>query len=93
MYKLYIFYIIVFSLCSTLCFLWCVVHTHNVMQVLMNVSVFALYFIHVCFHSRSPYFIKQLPTPTTDDIEARVCLYDPSAYGNIAVELVELYVQ
>ena len=46
-----------------------------------------------CSQHNPPYFIKQLPTPTTDDIEARVCLFNPSIYGNIAVELVELYVQ
>ena len=46
-----------------------------------------------CSQHNPPYFIKQLPTPTTDDIEARMCLYWISIYGNIAVELVELYVQ
>ena len=45
-----------------------------------------------CSHRNPPYFIKQLPTPTSDDIEARICLYE---YQNvdIAVALVELYVQ
>ena len=46
-----------------------------------------------CSQHNPPYFIKQLPTPTTDDIEARVCLLQPLSIGNIAVELVELYVQ
>ena len=46
-----------------------------------------------CSQHNPPYFIKQLPTPTTDYIEARVCLYYISSQGNIAVELVELYVQ
>ena len=46
-----------------------------------------------CSQHNPPYFIKQLPTPTTDDIEARVCLYRSSSSANIAVELVELYVQ
>ena len=46
-----------------------------------------------CSQHNPPYFIKQLPTSTTDDIEARVCLHTISIYGNIAVELVELYVQ
>ena len=40
-----------------------------------------------------PYFVKQLPTSTTDDIEARICLDELSSNENIAVELVELYVQ
>ena len=46
-----------------------------------------------CSQNNPPYFTKHLPTPTTDDIEARICLYDPLRYGNLAVELVELYVQ
>ena len=46
-----------------------------------------------CSQHNPPYFTKQLPTPTTDDIEARICLYDPLSQANIAVELVELYVQ
>ena len=46
-----------------------------------------------CSQHNPPYFIKQLPTPTTDDIEARVCLFYDYTNGNIAVELVELYVQ
>ena len=40
-----------------------------------------------------PYFIKQLPTPTTDDIEARICLNEVSSNEDVAIELVELYVQ
>ena len=46
-----------------------------------------------CSQHNPPYFTKQLPTPTTDDIEARICLYDKLQYANVAVELVELYVQ
>ena len=46
-----------------------------------------------CSQHNPPYFIKQLPTPTTDDTEARMCLHNSATYGNIAVELVELYVQ
>ena len=46
-----------------------------------------------CSQHNPPYFIKQLPTPTTDDIEARVCLHWASTSADIAVELVELYVQ
>ena len=40
-----------------------------------------------------PYFIKQLPASTKDDIEARICLVDSQTYANIAVQLVELYVK
>ena len=46
-----------------------------------------------CSQHNPPYFIKQLPTPTTEDIEARVCLYHTSTHADIAMELVELYVQ
>ena len=46
-----------------------------------------------CSLHNPPYFVKQLPTSTTDDIEARICVDDPISGTNIAVELVELYVQ
>ena len=46
-----------------------------------------------CSLHNPPYFVKQLPTPTTDVIEARICLFYPFWYSNVAVELVELYVQ
>ena len=46
-----------------------------------------------CSQHNPPYFTKQMPTQTTDDIEARICLYGALQYANIAVELVELYVQ
>ena len=43
-----------------------------------------------CYTFNSPpYFVKHLPTPTSDDIEARICV----SGGNIAVEEVELYVR
>ena len=45
-----------------------------------------------CSQHNPPYFTKQLPTPTTDDIEARICLHWLFQYANLAVELVELYV-
>ena len=47
-----------------------------------------------CSQHNPPYFVKQLPTSTTEDIEARICslqhLLDPD---NIAIGLIELYVQ
>ena len=46
-----------------------------------------------CSLHNPPYFVKQLPTSTTDDIEARICVHDQKVHANIAVELVELYVQ
>ena len=46
-----------------------------------------------CSQHNLPYFVKQLPTSTTDDIEARICLHESLLNANIGVELVELYVQ
>ena len=46
-----------------------------------------------CSRHNLPYFTKQLQTPTTDDIEARICLRYSLQLSNVAVELVELYVQ
>ena len=46
-----------------------------------------------CSRYNPPYFVKQLPNSTTNDIEARICLDEPLSNENIAVELVELYIQ
>ena len=46
-----------------------------------------------CSLHNPPYFVKQLPTPTADGIEARICLTNLKQHANTAVELVELYVQ
>ena len=44
-----------------------------------------------CSFNNPPYFTKQLSSPTTDDIEARICRYDSG--DNSPIELVELYVK
>ena len=46
-----------------------------------------------CSQHNPPYFTKQLPNSTTDDIEARICNNYDFPSGNLAIELVELYVQ
>ena len=46
-----------------------------------------------CSRHNPPYFIKQLSNSTTDDIEARICLDELKSNEDIAVKLVELYVQ
>ena len=49
-----------------------------------------------CSLHNPPYFTKPLNQTTTDDLELRMCLYNPlyqPTYDNIAVELVELYVK
>ena len=43
-----------------------------------------------CSFNTPPYFVKQLPTSTTDSIEARLCLMDGE---DSPVEFIELYVQ
>ena len=40
-----------------------------------------------------PTFVKELSATTTDDLEARICLSDTLTNDNIAIELVELYIQ
>ena len=47
-----------------------------------------------CEINRPPYFIRNLGEKTYSDIEAKICLYRESILeGNLAVEVVELYVQ
>ena len=46
-----------------------------------------------CSRRNPPYFTKTLNTPTTDDIELRMCHYFQLQYENIAIELVEVYVK
>ena len=45
-----------------------------------------------CSFNTPPYFVKQLPTPTTDNIEARLCRWEGS-YDDSPIELIELHVQ
>ena len=44
-----------------------------------------------CSFNSPPYFTKQLPSPTTDDIEARLCWYGSG--DESPIEFIELYVQ
>ena len=46
-----------------------------------------------CSFNNPPWFSKQLPSPTTDDIEMRLCVDQPNADEDITVEKVELFVQ
>ena len=39
-----------------------------------------------------PYFYKTLLTPTTNDIQLRVCFVDADTVSDIAIEMIELYV-
>ena len=48
----------------------------------------------VCCHlNHPPWFTKNLTSPTTDRIELRLCLNNGASSSNIALELLELYVQ
>ena len=44
-----------------------------------------------CSFNHPPWFVKHLPSPTTDDIEMRLCR--PSTDGSTPIEIVELYIQ
>ena len=44
-----------------------------------------------CQFNSPPWFCKELPQPTTDDVEVRVCRYDN--YRGTPFDLIELYVQ
>ena len=46
-----------------------------------------------CQFNNPPWFTKNLTSPTTDSIELRLCLTDASQYSDVALELLELYVQ
>ena len=46
-----------------------------------------------CQLNNPPWFTKNLTTPTTDGIELRLCLHSTGYYSNIALELLELYIQ
>ncbi len=43
-----------------------------------------------CSFNRLPWFIKQLPSPTNENIEMRVC--KPDTNGSTPLEIIELYV-
>ena len=46
-----------------------------------------------CSFNNPPWFYKQLPQPTTDDLEMRVCRDEDISNEDIALESVEIYVQ
>ena len=50
--------------------------------------------LNSCYElNNPPWFNKTLPAPTTDDIELRICANNDVSGTNIAVELVEIYIQ
>jgi hypothetical protein len=46
-----------------------------------------------CSFNNPPWFYKQLPQPTTDDIEMRVCRDSETSDEDVAIESVEIYMQ
>ena len=46
-----------------------------------------------CSFNSPPWFYKQLPQPTMDDIEVRVCRDEVRSDEDIAIEIIDLYVQ
>ena len=46
-----------------------------------------------CGFNNPPWFCKELPQSTTDDIEMRLCLNEHPDYGNVLIELVDIFVQ
>ena len=46
-----------------------------------------------CSFNSPPWFCKELPQPTTDDIEVRVCTDQTTNDEDITIEAIELYVQ
>ena len=52
-----------------------------------------LYNSTCCTLNGPPYFVKTLSAPTTESIEARICLYDTNRWDDLAVEFLELYVK
>ena len=46
-----------------------------------------------CSFNNPPWFCKQLPQSTTDDIEMKMCGYDPTTNEDTPFDIVEIYVQ
>ena len=46
-----------------------------------------------CDYTTLPWFITELETPTSDDIELRLCMDQPEGDEDVAIELWEIYVQ
>ena len=46
-----------------------------------------------CNPPNLPWFCKNLPEPTTDDLEFRICGDEPRTNEDVSIDLVELYIQ
>ena len=46
-----------------------------------------------CNPPNLPWFCKNLPEPTTDDLELCICADEPRTNEDVPIDLVELYIQ
>ena len=46
-----------------------------------------------CLRVDGQYFIKQLETKTSDPIDVRICTFHSANIEDVAIELIEIYVQ
>ena len=46
-----------------------------------------------CQHDGPLYFVRELPSPSTDPIEVRICNYRSSQYSDVLIANLELYVK
>ena len=46
-----------------------------------------------CSFNNPPWFYKQLPQPTTDGIEMRVCRDEDRANEDVYIQIAEIYIQ
>ena len=46
-----------------------------------------------CEFNNPPWFCKQLPQPTTEDIEVRICQHSGTQYEDTPIEYIELYIR
>lgn len=46
-----------------------------------------------CSFNNPPWFYRELPKATSDDIELRLCHDEPTENEDVAIEIIELYVR
>ncbi len=46
-----------------------------------------------CSFNNPPWFYRKLPQATTDDVEMRVCRSGDASGEDIAIEIIDIYVQ
>ena len=67
-----------------------ILHPNNVLWDGENCGTFG----DCCTRLSHPFFVKQLEQPTTDDIDFRLCTGDDEGFfTDVALELVEIYIQ